>query len=146
MLLLKNLWYFFLQYRIWFLSFIISLHMMALCLSYAYIQLFVMVFSSRSLHKLKMVRRPLLFSYLVRQSEIWVECTNDNEIFCVYSIVTFAQIFKSTLQEKVGALEFSHRQDILFYNLDKEFFSHTNIPRISWRTQTKHSENDLKKI
>ena len=36
------------------LSFIISLHEMALCLSYAYIQLFVMVFSSRSLHKLKL--------------------------------------------------------------------------------------------
>ena len=32
-------------------------------------------------------------SYLVRQSEIWAEYTNDNEFFLVCSIVTFAQIF-----------------------------------------------------
>ena len=40
---------------------------------------------------------------------------------------------KSILQEKVDAVEFSHRQDFMFYNSDKEFFSHSNIPRISWR-------------
>ena len=60
----------------------------------------------------------------------------------VSTIVTFAQI--SQLQEKVEyALEFSHHR--IYFTSNKNFL-HSNILRISWRTQhTRHSLNNLKR-